>query len=57
MLAAGCTTVIGGPLHCGFVQSASAIFAIDPGRCRVSTLQQRSDNLKEAKALLEALNA
>jgi hypothetical protein len=43
MLAAGCTTVIGGPLHRGFVQSASAIVAIDPGRCRVSTLQQRSD--------------
>jgi hypothetical protein len=43
MLAAGCTTVIGGPLHRGFVQSASAIVAIDPGRCRGSTLQQRSD--------------
>jgi len=40
MLAAGCTTVIGGPLHRGFVESASAIVAIDPGRCRVSTLQQ-----------------
>jgi hypothetical protein len=33
------TTVIGGRLHRGFVQSASAIVAIDPGRCRVSTLR------------------
>src|SRR5580704_18259640 len=41
MLAAGCTTVIAGALsHRGFVQFASAIVAIDPGRCRVSTLQQ-----------------
>ena len=33
----------GGPSHRGFVQSASAIVAIDPGRCRVSTLQQPAD--------------
>jgi hypothetical protein len=44
MLAAGCTTVIAGALsHRGFVQFASAIVAIDPGRCRVSTLQQPDD--------------
>jgi hypothetical protein len=44
MLAAGCTTVIAGaPSHRGFVQFASAIVAIDPGRCRVSTLQQPDD--------------
>jgi len=30
-------------LHRGFVRSASAIVAIDPGRCRVPTLQQSAD--------------
>jgi hypothetical protein len=43
MLAAGCTTVIGGQLHRGFVQSASASLRSTPAGAGVSTLQQRSD--------------
>jgi hypothetical protein len=43
MLAAGCTTIIGGQLHRGFVQSASASLRSTPAGAGVSTLQQRSD--------------